>query len=241
MSNAHAYPAVSPVSLLLDRLVVGARFEEPGTGISVSVLSFGTEGKIGGMQIVLGRDGETEPHTIRLGEFLCAGYVFPPEPPEAPEVPKTTMPRPNPGQCHGLSGTEAHQFRGHMAHGKFRDNLLKGIAGLVYAAHGGSWLAGWYHNPESGDLLPISVPAELMKVVSELSEAMEGDRKDLMDTHLPHRPAVEVELADAVIRIANLAGCLGLDLGGAILEKMDYNGARPDHKPEARAAGGKRY
>lgn len=52
----------------------------------------------------------------------------------------------------------------------------------------------------------------------------------------------EVELADAVIRIADLAGGLGLDLGGAIAEKLAFNAVRPDHKPEARAvAGGKSY
>lgn len=71
---------------------------------------------------------------------------------------------------------------------------------------------------------------------------MEGHRKNLMDTHLPNRPMIEVELADAVIRIADLAGALDLDLGGAIAEKMAYNATRADHKPEARAGiNGKVY
>lgn len=52
----------------------------------------------------------------------------------------------------------------------------------------------------------------------------------------------EVELADAVIRIFDLAGAYGMDLGGAIAEKLAYNAHRADHKPEARAAaGGKAY
>lgn len=77
---------------------------------------------------------------------------------------------------------------------------------------------------------------------SELSEAMEGHRKGLMDDKLPHRPMIEVELADAVIRIFDLAGALDLDLGGAIAEKLAYNAVRPDHKPENREkAGGKAY
>ena len=77
---------------------------------------------------------------------------------------------------------------------------------------------------------------------SEVSEAMEGYRKGLMDDHLPHRPMIEVELADAVIRIADLAGALGLDLGGAIAEKLEYNQERADHKPENRAKeGGKAF
>jgi NTP pyrophosphatase (non-canonical NTP hydrolase) len=75
---------------------------------------------------------------------------------------------------------------------------------------------------------------------SEVSEALEGVRKDTADTHLPHRKAVEVELADAMIRIFDLAGQMDLDLAGAILEKLAYNQQRADHKPEARnAIGGK--
>ena len=68
------------------------------------------------------------------------------------------------------------------------------------------------------------------------------DRKGLMDDKLPHRSMLEVELADAVIRIADLAGALDLDLGGAVAEKMAFNAQRADHKPENRlAAGGKAY
>jgi NTP pyrophosphatase (non-canonical NTP hydrolase) len=75
---------------------------------------------------------------------------------------------------------------------------------------------------------------------SELSEALEGMRKGLMDDHLPHRSMVEVEFADTVIRICDLAGFLGLDLGGAVTEKLAYNQQRADHKLTNReAAGGK--
>jgi hypothetical protein len=52
----------------------------------------------------------------------------------------------------------------------------------------------------------------------------------------------EVELADAVIRIFDLAGAYNMDLAGAIAEKLAYNQQRADHKPENRAkAGGKAY
>ena len=95
----------------------------------------------------------------------------------------------------------------------------------------------------AGTRLGKALVAEKLALIhSEVSEAMEGHRKALMDDKLPHRPAIEVELADAVIRIADLAGALDLDLGGAISEKMAFNRQRPDHKPEARqAAGGKAY
>jgi NTP pyrophosphatase (non-canonical NTP hydrolase) len=82
----------------------------------------------------------------------------------------------------------------------------------------------------------------LMLIVSELAEAMEGHRKDLQDDKLPHRKMFEVELADALIRIFDLAGARGLDLQGAYEEKMAFNAQRADHKIEQRQqAGGKKY
>ena len=69
---------------------------------------------------------------------------------------------------------------------------------------------------------------------SELSEALEGLRKDRMDDHLPHRKMVEVELADTIIRILDFAGAFGLDLDGAVSEKLAYNKKRSDHKKENR-------
>lgn len=73
---------------------------------------------------------------------------------------------------------------------------------------------------------------------SELSEALEGMRKGLKDDHLPERPMLEVELADAVIRILDLAGACDLDIGGAIIEKLEYNRKRSDHKMKNRMSNG---
>jgi len=85
--------------------------------------------------------------------------------------------------------------------------------------------------------------AELLCLIhSEISEAMEGLRKDLMDDKLPHRKMVEVELADALIRIFDMAGAFGYDLNGAMHEKFEYNKTRADHKLANRAkAGGKKF
>lgn len=117
-------------------------------------------------------------------------------------------------------------------------NLSEAINCVVTRCHDDAKNAGWWN----GGITPETVPKCLMLIVSEVAEAMEGDRKGLMDDHLPDRKMVEVELADAVIRIADLAGALNLDLGGAIFEKLEYNKTRNDHKAKTRLAeGGKKY
>lgn len=111
---------------------------------------------------------------------------------------------------------------------------------LAEVCHGLSYAAGWWHDPKTGEPTG-TVPEKIALIHSEISEALEADRKSLMDDHLPDRPGIEVELADAVIRICDLAGALNLDLGGAVAAKLAYNQQRADHKREARAAGGKAY
>lgn len=102
--------------------------------------------------------------------------------------------------------------------------------------------AKWWIDLKTGEVLKRNVGELLCLVHSEISEALEGHRKNLMDDKLPHRKMFEVELADAVIRIFDICAGLGLDLEGAYQEKMVYNSEREDHKREARlAVGGKKY
>lgn len=118
------------------------------------------------------------------------------------------------------------------------------INNLVDICHGAASKAGWWTDKEgnSTTLNPLNFSNKLMLIVSEISEAMEGDRKDCPDDKLPHRDMREVELADALIRILDTAGGYNMDLGGAVEEKMAFNASRADHKPENRAAiGGKAY
>lgn len=121
---------------------------------------------------------------------------------------------------------------------------MRGMDAIVDTCHGAAKRSGWWTDLRTGESLlgKRNVGEMLCLVHSEVSEAMEAHRKNLMDDKLPHRLGLEVELADAIIRIADLAGALNLDLGGAIAEKLRYNAQRQDHKVENRKqAGGKAY
>ncbi len=125
--------------------------------------------------------------------------------------------------------------------------LAANIRGLQDACYSAAFRSGWHNDLKTG--LPRTpeqnhemFPVRLMLIVSEIAEAMEGHRKSLQDDHIPGRAMSEVELADAVIRICDLAGAMGYDLGGAIVEKLNYNATRADHRIENRkATGGKAY
>ena len=99
----------------------------------------------------------------------------------------------------------------------------------------------WWQDLETGAPLDRNVGEMLALVHSEISEALEGHRKNLNDDHLPHRKMFVVELADAIIRILDIAAHLCPELPEVIVEKLDYNLVREDHTREARLANGKKY
>lgn len=133
--------------------------------------------------------------------------------------------------------------------GEATDGVVIAMAGLDTAqtiCHGLAAHSGWWLDTETGEdvrtwpkkFLNLWIASKLMLVVTEVAEAMEGHRKDLPDDKLPHRRMLEVEMADAVIRILDLSGGLGFDVAGAIIEKLAFNQQRPDHKLEHRKAEG---
>ena len=109
---------------------------------------------------------------------------------------------------------------------------------LCQMIHASNVKAGWWDAADNA----LVVPTKLALVHSELSEALESHRKNTKDDKLPQYDGIAVELADAVIRIFDLAGFLGIPLGTIMAEKEAFNAKREDHKVENRAKPqGKRY
>lgn len=122
--------------------------------------------------------------------------------------------------------------------------MNKKILGLNECAkdcHEAAVTGGWWHDSQ-GKKKERNIGELLCLIHSEISEAMEGARKGLMDTHLKHKSMMEVELADAIIRIFDLAESKGFNLGETIYEKIEYNRSRADHKIKNRLKeGGKKF
>lgn len=126
---------------------------------------------------------------------------------------------------------------------------MKSISELQKEVHANAIAKGWYEKEKS-------VPEHLALIHSEVSEALEADRKEDMvcwnDTVnifkiIPNNNAFmgifadlikdtfADELADIVIRVMDLAEWKGIDLQSHIEAKMRYNSLR-EHKH-----GGKKY
>jgi NTP pyrophosphatase (non-canonical NTP hydrolase) len=69
-----------------------------------------------------------------------------------------------------------------------------------------------------------NIAEKMMLVVTELAEGVEAYRHGKIKGE---KDSLAEELADAVIRICDIAGFLEIDLEKELLEKMEYNKTRP--------------
>ena len=100
------------------------------------------------------------------------------------------------------------------------------IQELVDAAFQNAKNKGWHD--------PAPIMAEFIALThAELSEALEeardghGMTEVYRNANSPKPEGVPIELADAIIRIADFCGLHGIDLEAAIEAKMEYNRTRP--------------
>lgn len=89
---------------------------------------------------------------------------------------------------------------------------LHSLNELATVIHQKNLEAGWWSDLKTGQRIERNVGELLCLVHSELTEAWEGHADDLNDDKLPHRKMFEVELADAQIRLLDIAGAYACDL-----------------------------
>jgi NTP pyrophosphatase (non-canonical NTP hydrolase) len=118
---------------------------------------------------------------------------------------------------------------------KKEDNAWTGLRLIIGKTHHAATAKGWW-DKTTGNVANI-VEGRCFRVISELVEGWEETRKPnlppntiywKLDEHGQWKPeGLPIELADAVIRLFDLAAYFGIDLADAIRVKMAFNDSRP--------------
>ena len=103
----------------------------------------------------------------------------------------------------------------------FNEQFINHFASMSGSIHDNASVHGWWDEPsEDGTLIAL--------IMSEAAEALEALRKgNGPDEHCPQFSGAEVELADVVIRIMDMAEARGWNVAGAIVAKHEFNKTRP--------------
>lgn len=139
------------------------------------------------------------------------------------------------------------------------EKIVSAMDTLRTICHGDNKAAGWWTDIKTGKNLTFNYQQRMVDgtltieqmftavnkvglIHTEVSEALEAFRKNLMDDKIPDFTGFETEIIDTIVRCFDILGGLNLRGSYCMFEKLEFNRSRNDHKPEERKKkGGKLF